>query len=162
MKCIYIDPPYNTGNENWTYNDNVNSPEIRQWLGKVVGGETEDLSRHDKWLSMMYPRLCLLREMLSEDGSIFISIDDNEFQNLRAIMNEIFGPNNFVSTIIWQKIYTVKNSAKYLSEMHDYVVLYAKTKTKWERNLRPRDETTDEDYDNPDDDPNGAWISHAL
>jgi adenine specific DNA methylase Mod len=69
VKCIYIDPPYNTGNENWTYNDNVNSTEIRQWLGKVVGGETEDLSRHDKWLCMMYPRLCLLREMLSEDGS---------------------------------------------------------------------------------------------
>ena len=162
VKCIYIDPPYNTGNENWTYNDNVNSLEIRQWLGKVVGGETEDLSRHDKWLCMMYPRLSLLREVLREDGVIFISIDDNEFQNLRAIMDEIFGANNFVGTIIWQKIYTVKNSAKYLSEMHDYVVLYAKTKAKWKRNLRPRDETTDEDYDNPDNDPNGPWISHAL
>ncbi len=93
VKCIYIDPPYNTGNENWTYNDNVNSLEIRQWLGKVVGGEMEDLSRHDKWLCMMYPRLSLLREMLSEDGAVFISIDDNEFQNLRGIMDEIFGPS---------------------------------------------------------------------
>jgi adenine-specific DNA-methyltransferase len=162
VKCIYIDPPYNTGNENWTYNDSVNSLEIRQWLGKVVGGEMEDLSRHDKWLCMMYPRLCVLREMLSEDGAVFISIDDNEFQNLRTIMDEIFGPSNFVSTIIWQKIYTVKNSAKYLSEMHDYVVLYARSKANWRRNLRPRDEGTDEDYSNPDNDPNGPWISHAL
>ncbi len=78
VKCIYIDPPYNTGNENWIYNDNVNSPEIRKWLGKIVGGEGEDLSRHDKWLCMMYPRLDLLKEFLSEDGAIFVSIDYNE------------------------------------------------------------------------------------
>jgi site-specific DNA-methyltransferase (adenine-specific)/adenine-specific DNA-methyltransferase len=78
VKCIYIDPPYNTGNEGWVYNDNVNSPEMREWLGKVVGGEAEDLSRHDKWLCMMYPRLALLREMLREDGSLWMSIDDNE------------------------------------------------------------------------------------
>lgn len=162
VKCIYIDPPYNTGNENWIYNDNVNSPEIRKWLGKVVGGEAEDLSRHDKWLCMMYPRLSLLREMLREDGAIFVSIDDNEMANLRGIMNEVFGERNFIATIIWQKIYTVKNSAKYLSEMHDYIVLYARNKTKWQRNLRPRDESTDEDYTNPDDDREGPWISHAL
>jgi site-specific DNA-methyltransferase (adenine-specific)/adenine-specific DNA-methyltransferase len=162
VKCIYIDPPYNTGNENWVYNDNVNSQEMREWLGKTVGKEAEDLSRHDKWLCMMYPRLVLLRDMLRDDGAIFVSIDDNEVQNLRGIMDEVFGANNFVSTIIWQKIYTVKNSAKYLSEMHDYVVLYAKSKPKWQRNLRPRDESTDEDYSNPDDDPEGSWISHAL
>jgi len=162
VKCIYIDPPYNTGNENWIYNDNVNSPEMRTWLGKVVGGEMEDLSRHDKWLCMMYPRLSLLLRFLREDGVIFISIDDNEFQNLRSIMDEIFGAENFICTIIWQKIYTVKNSAKYLSEMHDYILLYAKRKSQWRRNLRPRDEGTDEDYTNPDNDPNGPWISHAL
>ncbi len=162
VKCIYIDPPYNTGNEKWAYNDNVNSPEIRKWLGKVVGGETEDLSRHDKWLCMMYPRLALLRNFLTEDGAIFISIDDNEVQNLRAVMDELFGARNFVATITWQKIYTVKNSAKHLSEMHDYVVIYAARKEKWARNLRPRDEDTDEDYANPDDDPDGPWISHAL
>ena len=162
VKCIYIDPPYNTGNENWAYNDAVNSPEMRAWLGKVVGGEAEDLSRHDKWLCMMYPRLILLRELLADNGAIFISIDDNEVSNLRAIMDEIFGKGNFISTIVWQKVYTVKNSAKYLSDMHDYVVLYAKKRDNWQRNLRPRDEDTDEDYDNPDDDPNGAWISHAL
>src|SRR4030043_457202 len=90
VKCIYIDPPYNTGNENWTYNDNVNSLEIRQWLGKVVGGEMEDLSRHDKWLCMMYPRLSLLKEFLSNEGSIWISMDDSEIANLRILMDEIF------------------------------------------------------------------------
>ena len=115
VKCIYIDPPYNTGNENWVYNDNVNSSEIRRWLGKVVGGEAEDLSRHDKWLCMMYPRLCLLREMLREDGAIFISIDDNEKHNLRSIMDEIFGGNNFIATVIWQKIFSPKNTARHLS-----------------------------------------------
>lgn len=162
VKCIYIDPPYNTGNEGWAYNDNVNSPEIKDWLNKTVGSESEDLSRHDKWLCMMYPRLVLLRELLPDNGAIFISIDDNEVSSLRAVMDEIFGKENFVSTIVWQKVYTVKNSAKYLSDMHDYVVLYAKRKSVWKRNLRPRTEDTDEDYDNPDDDPNGPWISHAL
>jgi len=100
VKCIYIDPPYNTGNEGWVYNDNVNSPEIRQWLGETVGREAEDLSRHDKWLCMMYPRLILLREFLREDGAIFISIDDNEVAALRLVMDEIFGKRNFVETII--------------------------------------------------------------
>src|SRR5437763_14101957 len=83
VKCIYIDPPYNTGNENWVYNDNVNSPEIRRWLGQTVRKEAEDLSRHDKWLCMMYPRLALLREFLTEDGAIFVSIDDNELARLK-------------------------------------------------------------------------------
>src|SRR6266496_2390625 len=82
VKCIYIDPPYNTGNENWVYNDNVNSPEMRTWLGKVVGAEAEDLSRHDKWLCMMYPRLQLLKQLLSRDGLFAISIDDNELNLL--------------------------------------------------------------------------------
>ena len=162
VKCIYIDPPYNTGNEGWVYNDNVNSPLIRDWLGKTVGGEGETLDRHDRWLCMMYPRVAVLRDLLTEDGAIFVSIDDNEVQNLRAIMDAIFGERNFIATITWQKIYTVKNSAKHLSEMHDYVVIYAAHKEKWTRNLRPRDEDTDEDYSNPDDDPEGPWISHAL
>ena len=110
VKCIYIDPPYNTGNENWVYNDAVNSPEMRKWLGKVVGAETEDLSRHDKWLCMMYPRLVVLKDFLSEDGAVFISIDDNEVASLRFLLNDVFGPRNFVATIAWQKIYTVKNA----------------------------------------------------
>jgi site-specific DNA-methyltransferase (adenine-specific)/adenine-specific DNA-methyltransferase len=162
VKCIYIDPPYNTGNEDWVYNDNVNAPEIRKWLDETVGKVAEDFSRHDKWLCMMYPRLQLLHQLLRDDGAIFISIDDNEVAQLRAVMDDIFGERNFVATIVWQNVYTVKNSTKYLSDMHDYVLLYAKNKESWQRNLRPRDEDTDEDYDNPDEDPKGSWISHAL
>ena len=101
VKCIYIDPPYNTGNENWIYNDKVNSPEIKKWLGRVVGSEGEDLSRHDKWLCMMYPRLKLLRELLSNDGVIFISIDDNEQGDLLEIADDIFHGSH-VGTFIWE------------------------------------------------------------
>lgn len=162
IKCVYIDPPYNTGNEGWVYNDNLSQPQFKEWIGQVVGKEEEDACRHDKWCCMMYPRLQLLKQMLSEDGAIFVSIDDNEVQRLRMLMDEIFGEENFIATIVWQNVYTVKNSARYLSDMHDFVILYAKQKAKWKRNLRPRDEDTDEDYDNPDDDPNGSWISHAL
>jgi hypothetical protein len=93
VKCIYIDPPYNTGNEGWAYNDNVNSPEIRKWLGEVVGKEGETLDRHDRWLCMMYPRLVLLRQFLREDGAIFVSIDDNEVATLRLLMDEILAKN---------------------------------------------------------------------
>ncbi|MBQ5563697.1 MAG: site-specific DNA-methyltransferase, partial [Clostridia bacterium] len=99
IKCIYIDPPYNTGNEKWVYNDNVNSPIIKKWIGEVVGSEGEDLSRHDKWLCMMYPRLRLLHKLLADDGVIFISIDDNEKFNLKLICDEIFGSNNFVADV---------------------------------------------------------------
>ena len=113
VKCIYIDPPYNTGNEGWAYNDNVNSPEIRKWLGAVVGKEGETLDRHDRWLCMMYPRLVLLRQFLREDGAIFVSIDDNEVATLRLLMDEIFGASNFVATVLWQKVYSPKNSARH-------------------------------------------------
>ncbi|MDP3726022.1 MAG: site-specific DNA-methyltransferase, partial [bacterium] len=103
VKCVYIDPPYNTGNEKWVYNDRVNSGHIKEWLGKVVGPEGEDLTRHDKWLCMMYPRLKLLHQLLREDGVIFISIDDNEHCHLKMIMDAIFLPENFVGTFIWQR-----------------------------------------------------------
>jgi adenine specific DNA methylase Mod len=162
VKCIYIDPPYNTGNESWVYNDNVNSSEMRDWLGKVVGKEAEDLSRHDKWLCMMYPRLRLLKEFLREDGSIWISIDDNEVHGLKLILDEIFGRNNFISNAIWQKIYTVKNSAKYLSDMHDHVLGYAATKNLWQPNLLPRSDSANENYSNPDNDPRGPWTTNAV
>lgn len=162
VKCIYIDPPYNTGNENWVYNDNTNSPEIRRWLGHVVGGAAEDLSRHDKWLCMMYPRLALLYEFLAEDGAIFVSIDDNECASLRFLMDEVFGQRNFISTIVWQKIYTVKNSARHLSEMHDYVMVYAKNSTIWSPNLLPRGEKQDKAYSNPDNDPRGPWKATPI
>jgi adenine-specific DNA-methyltransferase len=124
VKCIYIDPPYNTGNESWSYNDNVNGPEMREWLGKVVGGEAEDLSRHDKWLCMMYPRLVLLREMMRDDGAIFISIDDVEIANLRVVMDEIFGRLNFVECITWNKRIP-KNDAG-IGNIHEYVLVYRK------------------------------------
>lgn len=162
VKCIYIDPPYNTGNEGWVYNDNVNSPEIRKWLGEVVGKEGETLDRHDRWLSMMYPRLVLLRQFLRDDGAIFISLDDNEVGPLRLLLDEIFGSKNFVTTIAWQKIFTIKNSAKHFSEMHDYVVVYSKKKDVWKRNLLPRSSSAEDDYSNPDNDERGDWTSNAL
>lgn len=111
IKCIYIDPPYNTGNEGWIYNDNVNDPRIKNWLGEVVGKEGEDLSRHDKWLCMMYPRLKLLQKLLSNDGVIFISIDDIEYANLKLICDEIFGATCFVSNISWQRTYSTRNDS---------------------------------------------------
>ena len=162
VKCIYIDPPYNTGNEGWIYNDNVNSSEMREWLGRTVGKEADDLTRHDKWLCMMYPRLCLLREMLREDGAIFVSIDDNEVQSLRFLMDEVFGRENFVATVIWQKIFAPKNSAKHLSEDHDYVVVYARRGDSWRPNLLPRPDRAIERYKNPDNDPRGPWTSGDL
>ncbi len=162
VKCIYIDPPYNTGNEGWVYNDNVNSPEMKEWLGKVVGGETEDLSRHDKWLCMMYPRLVLLREMLREDGSLWMSIDDNEVQHARSILDEIFGSENFIATIIWQKIFAPKGSARHLSENHEFILIYARNSNIWARNLQPRSLRQDERYKNYDNDPRGVWSSDNL
>ena len=103
IKCIYIDPPYNTGNENWVYNDNVNSPIMQAWLERHSPIDNEDLERHDKWLCMMWPRLHLLRELLSDDGAIFISIDDNEIHNLLLLMDEVFDEENFVANLIWRK-----------------------------------------------------------
>jgi site-specific DNA-methyltransferase (adenine-specific)/adenine-specific DNA-methyltransferase len=162
VKCIYIDPPYNTGNEGWVYNDNVNSPEMREWLGKVVGGEAEDLSRHDKWLSMMYPRLVLLHQMLREDGSLWVSIDDNEVHHARSFLDEIFGQSNFITSVIWQKMFSPKSSARHLSESHDYILVYAKNSVSWERNLLTRTEQHDKRYTNPDNDPRGPWSSSDM
>lgn len=125
VKCIYIDPPYNTGNENWVYNDNVNSPKIKKWLGQVVGKESEDLTRHDKWLCMMYPRLKLLQKLLSNDGAIFISIDDNEQANLKLICDEIFGAGNFVAEFIWQKK-TGAADPKGIATITEYILCYCK------------------------------------
>ena len=162
VKCIYIDPPYNTGNEGWVYNDNVNDPRIKKWLGEVVGKEGEDLSRHDKWLCMMYPRLKLLQKLLAENGAIFISIDDVEMPNLRLLMDEVFGAGNFVTNVIWHKNYAPKSSAKYFSEDHDYILVYAKNKSTWTPNLLPRTEDQDKVYKNPDNDPRGLWRPDNL
>ena len=127
VKCIYIDPPYNMGNEGWAYNDNVNSLEIRKWLGSVVGKEGETLDRHDRWLCMMYPRLVLLRQFLRNDGAIFVSIDDNELGNLQALMREIFGAPNEVACIIWEK--GKKGDSKLVSITHEYIVAFARNKS---------------------------------
>ena len=160
VKCIYIDPPYNTGNEGWAYNDNVNSPMMQDWLGKVV--DREDLTRHDKWCCMMLPRLKLLRELLRDDGAIFVSIDDNEFHRLRSLMDEVFGEENFVATAIWQKVYAPKSSARHFSEDHDFVVIYARDGEKWVPNLLARTEAQDSVYRNPDEDPRGPWRPNNL
>lgn len=133
IKCIYIDPPYNTGNESWVYNDKVNSPKIKKWLGKVVGGEAEDLCRHDKWLCMMYPRLKLLKDLLSDDGVIFVSIDDYEFDHLKLMLDEIFGRENHINNLIWRKNAGASNDVKYFGIEHEYILCYAKEINKVER-----------------------------
>lgn len=141
MKCIYIDPPYNTKSAFEHYDDNL---------------------EHSQWLSLMYPRLELLRELLAEDGSIWVSIDDNEVHYLKVVMDEVFGRKNFVANNIWQKLYTIKNSAKYLSDMHDHVLCYGKNKSLWQRNLLPRSDKSDKGYDNVDNDPRGPWTTNAV
>ena len=130
VQCICIDPPYNTGDENWAYNDNVNSPEIRSWLGDTVGKEMEDLSRHDKWLCMMYPRLALLRELLAEDGVIFVNIDENEVGCLRLAMQEIFGPTNALGTLVWKRRSSSAMRGTPLSIDHEYVLAFARDAAK--------------------------------
>ena len=158
VKCIYIDPPYNTGNEGWVYNDNVNSPEMREWLGKAVGKEAEDLSRHDKWLCMMYPRLVLLREFLRDDGSIWISIDDSEIASLRLLMDEIFGRQRFIACNVWQKRYSRENREA-IGDVHEYVLVYAMNPYlfKQHRHKVPLDEKQAKIYRNPNNDPMGRW-----
>ena len=163
VKCIYIDPPYNTGNEGWAYNDNVNSPEIRKWLGEVVGKEGETLNRHDRWLCMMYPRLVLLRQFLREDGAIFISIDDNEVGALRLLMDEVFGRSSFVATNAWQKRYSRENRVA-IGDAHEYVVVYAANPLKFKlaANKLPLGEKQLAVYKNPNNDPRGKWRAVSL
>ena len=157
VKCIYIDPPYNTGNEGWVYNDNVNDPKLKKWLGQVVGKESEDLSRHDKWLCMMYPRLKLLHKLLAEDGIIFVSIDDAEFASMRFIVDEIFGRNNFIGNICHKSRSSISNDLL-ISQNHHYLLCFSKKfenifKTK--NNFRLPEEY--KGFKNPDNDPNGPW-----
>ena len=161
VKCIYIDPPYNTGNEGWVYNDNVNSPEIRKWLGEVVGKEGETLDRHDRWLCMMYPRLVLLKQFLREDGAIFVSIDDNEVATLRLLMDEIFGAGNFLASIAWEKRYTRSNNAKLFYSLKDYIICYRKSDALGSIK-EPRNEKSDGNYANPDNDPRGSWMTSSY
>ena len=133
---------------------------MKDWLGKVV--DREDLTRHDKWCCMMLPRLKLLRELLTDDGAIFITIDDNEVHRLRCLMDEVFGEENFVANVIWQKVFAPKNTAKYFSEDHDHVLVYARSLEGWKPNLLERSERASSRYKNPDNDPRGPWSSSDL
>jgi adenine-specific DNA-methyltransferase len=141
IKCIYIDPPYNTGSAWDHYDDGV---------------------EHSLWLSMMRERLEILRRLLREDGAIWVSIDDNECHYLKVLMDEVFGRANFVSNVIWQKMFSPKSTARHLSDMHDHILLFAKEKEKWSRNLLPRKEEHNKNYKNPDNDPRGPWASGDL
>jgi len=141
VKCIYIDPPYNTRSAFEHYDDNL---------------------EHSQWLAMIYPRLELLRELLSEDGSIWVSIDDNEGHYLKVVMDEVFGRRNFITTVIWRKNYSPKSSARHFSEDHDYVLVYGKNADKWVPNPMPRSEKQDKAYKNPDKDPRGLWKTSDL
>jgi adenine-specific DNA-methyltransferase len=161
VNCIFIDPPYNTGNEGWVYNDAVNDPKIKKWLGQVVGKEGEDLSRHDKWLCMMYPRLKLLHRLLDDDGVIFISIDDVEHASLRLVMDEIFGRQNFLANFVWQSKDTPGNNSSGVAETHNHIVAFRKG-TQFQPNLLARNEKQLGTYSNLDDDARGDWLSTPL
>ena len=155
VKCIYIDPPYNTGNEGWVYNDRVNSPLMKQWLKENSPVDNEDLERHDKWLCMMWPRLHLLRELLSDDGVIFVSIDDNEQHHLRMLMDEIFGEVGFLAKFVWKSRQNIDNrNVTGVSIDHEYVVCYGTS-------VRG-DERKGGLYSNPDNDPKGDWASGNM
>jgi adenine-specific DNA-methyltransferase len=162
IKCIYIDPPYNTGNEGWVYNDNVNNPIIKTWIKETVGKEGEDMVRHDKWLCMMTPRLKLLRELLSEDGVIFVSIDDNEVHNLRTIMEEMFGNDN-IEQAIWKKFdpkYDKNTNAKIINRtkrVHEYILIAYKDKNETLFNKIKKMPNWLNSYTNPDNDPRGPY-----
>ena len=157
VDCIFIDPPYNTGNEGWCYNDNVRSPMMREWLKKSANPvDKEDLERHDKWLCMMWPRLNLLRDLLTEEGAIIVTLDDNEIHRMRDLMDEILD-ENFIATCHWQKNYSPKNTAEFFSSDHDYVLIYAKNKTSLSIGSLDRTEAQEGRYKSPDNDPRGPW-----
>ena len=170
VRLIYIDPPYNTGGE-FIYPDNFHD-NIDTYLrytgqrddkGLQVSSNAERSGRfHTTWLNMMYPRLKLAKSLLSEEGAMFVSIDDHEVDNLRLICDEIFGEENFVASVIWQKVFSPKNTAQYFSEDHDYVIVYAKNKEVWRPTFLPRSEQSIARYTNPDNDPRGPWLSGAM
>jgi adenine-specific DNA-methyltransferase len=141
VKCVYIDPPYNTGAAFEHYEDGI---------------------EHSLWLTLMRDRMEAIRRLMSDEGSLWISLDDNESHYFKVMMDELFGRENFIATIIWQKLFTVKNSARHFSDMHDYVVVYAKDASKWQRNLLPRSAELDATYSNPDNDPRGVWTTNAV
>jgi len=156
VKCIYIDPPYNTGNEGWVYNDKTNSPLIKEWIGRTVG--KDDLSRHDKWLCMIVPRLKMLRDLLCDDGVIFISIDDNEVHNLRRVLDEMFGEECFLGSFVWKKRSGSNDAKDFVSIDHEYVITYRKTEAFTFEGVGKHFSN----YQNPDNDPKGDWTTGDL
>ena len=154
VNCIYIDPPYNTGNEGWCYNDNVNMPYLQEWFSNNPVNQ-EDMQRHEKWCCMMWPRLTLLRQLLADDGVIFISIDDNEVHHLRMMMDEIFGEDNFVASIIWHSNKNVMKGSHYIRKDHEYIMAYRKSDSL----KKIRTENKNLSFSNPDNDPKGEWLS---
>ncbi|GAA0194187.1 hypothetical protein GCM10009122_57470 [Fulvivirga kasyanovii] len=170
IKMIYIDPPYNTGND-FIYDDDFTEP-LQEYLRRTgqVDEEGKALTTnkradgrfHSKWLSMMYPRLRLARNLLHDDGVLFVSIDENEIHNLKTLLIEVFGDENFITSIIWQKVYAPKNTARHFSEDHDYIVVIAKNAESWMPGLLPRTVEQDALYKNPDNDPRGPWMSDNL
>lgn len=163
VDCIFIDPPYNTGHEDWSYNDNVNSPMIQEWLRSNPVG-IEDGLRHDKWCAMMWPRLRLLHELLSEYGSFWMTLDDNEIHRGRALLDGVFGEGNFIGCICWEKTYTPKSNSRVISADHDYVLIYAKNKSLFVEdgwNLLEKDEQQKARYTD-DGDSRGPWRTFPL
>ncbi len=167
IKCIYIDPPYNTTKDEFVYPDKFDKEEA-EVLGLANLSESDfarmDFSfktkkSHNGWLAFMYPRLLLARDLLSKDGAIFISIDDNEQANLKLLCDDIFGEENFVANLIWQKKYSPQNDAKWFSNMHDHIICYSKSKENWRPNLFERTEEQNARYSNPDNDERGDWKS---
>jgi adenine-specific DNA-methyltransferase len=148
VKLIYIDPPYNTGRKDFVYNDRYFDATNRY--------------RHSTWLEFLYQRLRLARDLLAEDGVIFVSIDDNELFNLGLLMNKVFGERNFIANVIWQKVYSPKNTAVHFSDDHEYVLVYAANRNVWRPNPLPRSAAQDRAYKNPDDDPRGPWKAENM
>lgn len=161
VDCIFIDPPYNTGNEGWAYNDNVNSPMIKEWF-KDNPIDADDGLRHDKWCAMMWPRLRLLWELLAEEGSIWVTLDDNESHRAKLLLDEIFGEEAFVANAVWQKKYSTKGDTQFLSPEHDNLLIYVKQLERAEFGGLDRTAQQDSIYKNLDNDPRGPWTSDNL
>ena len=170
VKMIYIDPPYNTGND-FVYEDDfaessaeylANSGQYDNQGNRLVNNSESNGRFHTDWLNMIYPRLKVAREFLTDDGVIFISIDDNEVENLRKVCDEIFGEDNFIATLVWERAFAPKNDAKFISNSHDYIVMYVKQVDSFKIGRLPRTEEADARYSNPDNDPRGVWQSDNL
>ena len=158
VKCVYIDPPYNTGNEGWSYNDNARGPVLQRWYADNGPVDGDDPERHEKWLCMMWPRLQLLKELLAEDGVIFVSIDDNELHHLRMLMDEIFEERNFVANIVWNHRKSRQNDID-ISLAHNHMAVYARDREQFSLSSGEIDESS---FANPDTDPRGPWVADPM